>query len=386
MRAYITDKKVSLTSAKFFCGDKNAERIVFEAPLTYNGILLARVPVYVKTKNALGDYNKTLLVSNVNKDKLNIDWTLGSEATAVSGELLCQVVFEKDDGTMIMNTDTFSVFIGDSVPDTEQALKVEPNYLTQLQNKFQSEITRLDGILQEAGYAVGDQMQGAVGAHNTDVQAHQDIRESLQEVKAKADEKSFSAVFESVDEMIQALNAYSNEELNVGDCIHIKNATVPDFYVCAVKGEKKSYEYSGFSQFAEQLKKSGSICVGYYDIAFCIGFSAQDLPLVGVADAGKILQVDENGKWQALSFGNYQGELANIISFTVGDSEYYAEEGMTWGEWVETFYNNAKVSISWGGTFYYVYIGKSKIKNSDGTSVTSEDLIAEGGVYCYSGS
>lgn len=385
MKAYITDKKVSLTSANFFCGDNNAEKIIFEAPLTYNGISLARVPVYVKTKNALGEYNKTLLVSNVNKDKLNIDWTLGSEATVVSGELLCQVVFEKEDGTMIMNTHTFSIFIGNSVPDTEQALKVEPNYLTQLQNKFQSEITRLDEILQEAGYEVGDQMQGAVGAHNTDVQAHRDIRESLQELKTKVDEKNYTAVFENADEMIQALNAYSDEELNVGDVIRIKDANVPDFYVSAVKTEKKSYEYSGFSQFAEQLKKEGTLSAGYYDIAFCIGFSAQDLPLVGVADAGKILQVDENGKWQALSFGNYQGELANIISFTLGDSEYYAEEGMTWGEWADSFYNNANVSISWGGTFYYVYIGKSKIKNSDGTSVTSENLIAEGGVYCYNG-
>jgi hypothetical protein len=37
-------------------------------------------------------------------------------------------------------------------------------------------------------------------------------------------------------------------------------------------------------------------------------------------------------------FEDVSGEL---ITFTVGGAEYQAEEGMTWGEWVETNYNTS---------------------------------------------
>ena len=43
----------------------------------------------------------------------------------------------------------------------------------------------------------------------------------------------------------------------------------------------------------------------------------------------------------------------SFISFKIGDETYYAEEGMTWGEWVDTVYNTGGYFIKSGGIYIY---------------------------------
>ena len=79
-------------------------------------------------------------------------------------------------------------------------------------------------------------------------------------------------------------------------------------------------------------------------------------------------------------------ESVNIIEFTItGFGNSYtlnAEEGMTWGEWVESEYNtigftNGNSEGDWVGTIYY---GVSFVYYND-NSLDAEDVIVSGGYY-----
>ena len=63
MLATIKGKKVEIGKTDFFCGDKNADKIYFCFPLEYETLSLEGVPVYIKTKNALGGHSKASLKS-----------------------------------------------------------------------------------------------------------------------------------------------------------------------------------------------------------------------------------------------------------------------------------------------------------------------------------
>ena len=47
-----------------------------------------------------------------------------------------------------------------------------------------------------------------------------------------------------------------------------------------------------------------------------------------------------------------------IINFTIDGASYQAEEGMTWGEWVESAYNNGGLYLGWEDGDKGVYLGE----------------------------
>ena len=72
--------------------------------------------------------------------------------------------------------------------------------------------------------------------------------------------------------------------------------------------------------------------------------------------------------------------LAKLISFTVDGTEYQAEEGMTWGEWVESDYNPSPNGIVAGST--YIAIGGSYVyATSSGVMVKPSDIISQSDTY-----
>ena len=61
-------------------------------------------------------------------------------------------------------------------------------------------------------------------------------------------------------------------------------------------------------------------------------------------------------------------EEVNLITFTIDGTEYQAEEGMTWGEWVNSEYNTLNINLipvinDRLGSFH-VTLNGSEIKNS----------------------
>ena len=69
-----------------------------------------------------------------------------------------------------------------------------------------------------------------------------------------------------------------------------------------------------------------------------------------------------------------------MISFTIGEDTYQAEEGMTWAEWVESAYNNggfysANESVYWDEGFWYILCNSGKTPIDDDYYVNAADAI-----------
>jgi hypothetical protein len=83
----------------------------------------------------------------------------------------------------------------------------------------------------------------------------------------------------------------------------------------------------------------------------------------------------------------------NLITFTIGGTEYQAEEGMTWGEWVDSEYNTNGFYISGVGIFRGTQMSgqmSGQIYNDNSLSTCTEpsDTIINGHSYgiAYGGS
>lgn len=84
--------------------------------------------------------------------------------------------------------------------------------------------------------------------------------------------------------------------------------------------------------------------------------------------------------WTVVNDGEESGGEVKLISFTIDGAEYQAEEGMTWGEWVESEYNVNRYfevdlddSIMVSSLFEYV--------GTEEDYVYSSDVIIEGYKY-----
>ena len=74
----------------------------------------------------------------------------------------------------------------------------------------------------------------------------------------------------------------------------------------------------------------------------------------------------------------------NIISFYITAVEYQAEEGMTWGEWINSNYNTAEFYIPDGGSDISPIFAKGSsnpIYNSSAAMVYTKDVIESGATY-----
>ena len=65
-----------------------------------------------------------------------------------------------------------------------------------------------------------------------------------------------------------------------------------------------------------------------------------------------------------LANGGSGDEEPALISFSISGTEYQAEDGMTWGEWVESEYNTGNVGVTTSGD---VYLGSAtRLISTDG--------------------
>jgi hypothetical protein len=87
-------------------------------------------------------------------------------------------------------------------------------------------------------------------------------------------------------------------------------------------------------------------------------------------------------KMIATKFNNsnvVKGSKLDTISFTIDGTTYYADEGMTWKEWVDSEYNNA-------GIFYHDFNEEVCWTDMTISNVEYSDLIISNGNYFASGS
>jgi hypothetical protein len=74
-------------------------------------------------------------------------------------------------------------------------------------------------------------------------------------------------------------------------------------------------------------------------------------------------------------------DAANLITFTISGTEYQAEEGMTWGEWLESEYNTNNF-VNPGGCIATNYDDWSLVRDIETSdAVYPEDVIIINGRY-----
>ena len=72
-----------------------------------------------------------------------------------------------------------------------------------------------------------------------------------------------------------------------------------------------------------------------------------------------------------------------LITFNINNILYYAENGMTWGQWVSSAYNTSDLdTFCVDGTGPIVY-GKYVLYDSSYTEVLSDDLIIADAIYSH---
>ena len=299
MIAEITDKKVNVKQPSFFCGDKNADSLTFTISKEYNGISLADVPVYIKTKNVLGECFKRLLISKKDGEKLVIVWKPAEEATRVSGRLACQLSFEKDDGTLVLNTRMFNVLIGDSIPDgsivsaggqttvvgdwrtkvIELSEIVDKGVVNSVNGKTGKVTltaedigaigagTKLSVLENDCGFVKSDDATELVKAHDESADAHTDIRDAIVAANTAISKTTVTVVFGSVQLMRGAVEYYDAKKLKKGDQVRILEAGVPDLYVKKVEAPALPYLYTTNEAFVKKLENGGEVKIGFYVFA-----------------------------------------------------------------------------------------------------------------------
>lgn len=419
MIAEITDKKVNVKNVRVFCGDKNADFITFSVPKEYNGVSLENVPVYIKVKNQLGECRKKVLSSVADGDKLLVEWKIGSEATVTGGRLVCQLSFEKSDGTLVMNTQTFALHVGESIPDDLVADSVPVDHITQLQNDLQSKLEQVNAILSgeivnkingktgyitltaedvgglaegdpvsklenDSGYITGSGADAKITAHDGSTAAHSDIRQLIGEVKTVSDAATVTLVYETAEAMAAALQSFPATKLKKGDCIRVAEEGCPDFYVKEKLSQSVTFVFGTIDGLLEKVKTEGALKIGYYSLAAGSGTGGSGLPDVTADDAGKILKVSDDGAWEVVSDPAYGGETETYILFTVDGVKYYAQSGSRWAAWCASPFNNGNFVLA----AYYSYgdcvsAGNGKYVFIEGANMpTFSSLpIVENGVY-----
>lgn len=112
------------------------------------------------------------------------------------------------------------------------------------------------------------------------------------------------------------------------------------------------------------------------------------LPFVSAEQNGMVLKV-VNGEWVAADLIP-EPAGSTLIEFTIDDTVYQSEEGMTWGEWIVSDYNTEFQDyrlVDFGGEELAVMIDSSyELKDPDGDPmddyrVYENDIIKENTSY-----
>lgn len=104
----------------------------------------------------------------------------------------------------------------------------------------------------------------------------------------------------------------------------------------------------------------------------------EDGDIIGYATSDDLSKYPDGG-WQ----DGYYWELASKIEFTINGTKYYAAEGMTWEEWIDTGYNTIGVVVftNSSGDDYVHLNNKLVVGTGNPSGIISNTYIVDGGVY-----
>ena len=311
MNAKIIDKRVKLSESLIFSGDVNSNTVNFEIPKTIGGINLANLKVFIKTLNSLGGHSKVLLESSESGDNLLIAWVLGAEATAVCGQVECQIVFENSDGSVVLNTAPFFITVEKSVSDYGEGVNVSSLSFNKLQNSLNEQSKTILALELQV-----EELKNLKDSISSVVE--ENVKKAVSEsVESQMSEAIKSYEFSNFYDAVNAISWYDKFKLKVGDVVRFHDFETPHLWVYevseyAVEGDGEMTA----SELVNQISKRGYYQIGYYLFKLATSYTSNSstesvLPEVSTAQNGYVLTV-VNGKWQC----------QRPISLAVYNSEY----------------------------------------------------------------
>lgn len=112
-----------------------------------------------------------------------------------------------------------------------------------------------------------------------------------------------------------------------------------------------------------------------------VGLQGGDLYILDTAGTAQSFDIVVDGVVRATAKIGEVNCLASLISFTIDGTTYQAEEGMTWGEWVESDYNTGGYATEGSYNIKQGTSGAEYLANSSGDFVTPSDTIISGHTY-----
>lgn len=138
-------RRVTVESCPTYNTDNGVGSYVFTVNGICNGIDLSSLTAYLKIRFQDESTDKILL-SDVTKkeDDLIINFVVSDAFSRVAGKASCQLSFENVDGSVIVNTEVFTVEILDSIEVESYGQTILPSAIRLLQTKLGEQIAEMN--------------------------------------------------------------------------------------------------------------------------------------------------------------------------------------------------------------------------------------------------
>ena len=157
-----------------------------------------------------------------------------------------------------------------------------------------------------------------------------------------------------------------------------------DFYLDGVEYaiSKKILNGATIEDGEYSITEDGNVCMGTLNDNACTG-DIMEIEVDGEKPTGGKVNIQEGSIVSyEIEYGDVTVKKENLISFTIEGTTYQAEEGMTWGEWIESDYNTGGFT-NYSGDHSIVVDSTGKgyhLENQDEVIVVS-NIIVSNGVY-----
>lgn len=311
--------------------DHDVETVTFDCPRYWDNWDFSKMKIYVnymRSDGALGAcLCENVVVDSSNDELIHFDWTISGNVTHVAGVvsfLVCIKNVDVDGKELThwnseLNTD---MHVSAGLKCQETVLRRYPDIITQLLARMETvegdneawkteTYGEMDRRISDVEETVShDSLTGKINeCLRIEETTHALIKEGANEATEeylKTNEPLTNAVYSIVEdyvrddietatniakgrnqalsymtyeEMITALLAMTADELRTGQNIYIGTVGVPDVWVYSVESESKNYTYLGDTSFANKLKNTGTVQVGYYKLA---QLETQKVDLTGI--------------------------------------------------------------------------------------------------------
>lgn len=162
-------RRVTVEECPLYQSDNGAGQYKFKVKRQYFGKDLSTLTAYLKIRFQDESSDKILL-SDVKSDQdyVTATFVVSDAFSRVAGKAKCQLCFENTDGSVIINTEVFTVEILDSVEVESYGQTVLPSAIRLLQTKLQEKIEEMNRKIIEVNNSVTvrKMMVSAIGFMN----------------------------------------------------------------------------------------------------------------------------------------------------------------------------------------------------------------------------